>query len=172
MNCGVWEERVALYAGSDLPAAEVAAVEQHVADCSGCQILLSDLRQTLELLREGHAQPIEQAHYAAVRARVMSQLEVERRPWWRHAWVLGLAAAAIAMVLWFRPVPVEQLALIPPAAPPAPVVERIVLKVAVVRPRSVRTKPRAASESIKIKLLTDDPNVIIYWITDTKGDGQ
>ena len=30
MNCGEWEERVALYAGGDL-----AAVERHVEQCAG-----------------------------------------------------------------------------------------------------------------------------------------
>ena len=31
MNCGGWEERVALCAGGDL-----AAVERHAAECAGC----------------------------------------------------------------------------------------------------------------------------------------
>ena len=177
MNCVVWEERVALYAGGDLPAAEAVAVEQHVADCAECQGLMSGLRQSLQLLREGHAEPIEQPHFAAVRARVISQLESESRPWWRYGWAFALTAAAMALFLWFRPQPIEQLALTPLPAPSAPAVAKVppapipVRRPGIKRPvHTVAAKPETPAEPVKVKLLTDDPNVIIYWITDTKGE--
>ena len=72
MSCVDWEERIALYAGGDLAAAEAQAVERHVAECGGCQLLLSGLRESLGLLREAHGEPVEAAHFAAVRARVIN----------------------------------------------------------------------------------------------------
>ena len=107
MNCRDWEERIALYAGGDLPPVEAAEVERHVADCAGCQVLLSGLRQSLELLREAHGEPVDPAHFAAVRARVLAKLERECRPWWRQAWVVGPAMAALVLLvaLWPKPSP-------------------------------------------------------------------
>ena len=52
MNCLDWEERIALYAGGDLTGAEAAEVERHVADCAGCQVFWSGLRETLAELRD------------------------------------------------------------------------------------------------------------------------
>ena len=40
-----------------------------------------DFQETLAMLREAHQEPIAEAHYTAVRARVMARLETERRPW-------------------------------------------------------------------------------------------
>ena len=107
MNCRDWEERIALYAGGDLPPVEAAEVERHVADCAGCQVLLSGLRQSLELLREAHGEPVDPAHFAAVRARVLAKLERECRPWWRQAWAVGPAMAALVLLvaLWPKPSP-------------------------------------------------------------------
>jgi hypothetical protein len=33
-------------------------------------------------------------------------------------------------------------------------------------------KAAAPDKPLLVKLVTDDPNVVIYWITDTKGDGM
>jgi hypothetical protein len=37
-----------------------------------------------------------------------------------------------------------------------------------------RRQPAAASaephETLTVKLLTDDPNIIVYWVIDEKGD--
>ena len=76
----------------------------------------------VELLREAHREPIDPAHCAAVRARVLAEIGRARKPVWRWAWALSAAAVVVAVML----VP--------------------------------RSKP------VGIKLLTDDPNVVIYWI--------
>ena len=75
-----------------------------------------EFEQTVELLREAHREPIAEAHYAAVRARVLSQLAVERRPWRRWMWGYGVGLVAMAMLLtifWPRHAPVGQA--LPPA---------------------------------------------------------
>jgi len=178
MKCRDWEERVALYAGDDLAPAEAQAVERHVAECAGCQLLLSGLRSSLELVREAHEEPVEAAHFAAVRARVLSELERGAARRWRFAWMYAMAAAAVVLLIVLWPRPVQHLALPTPQAPIAPVVAKAHLpprEVRTVRPRHRRPvlKEQVAQEPAEpmvVKLLTNDPDIVIYWITDTKGE--
>ncbi|HUB80179.1 MAG TPA: zf-HC2 domain-containing protein [Bryobacteraceae bacterium] len=170
MNCVEWEERIALYAGGDLARAEAQPVERHVAKCAGCQVLLSGLRESLALVREAHGEPIEAAHFAAVRARVLAGLERAPARRWRYAWAGALAAAVLLVGLWPRP---ELHMAVPiPKAPAAPAIARTVPPP---HPRAL-AKPRPpepvqqASAPMVVKLLTDDPDVVIYWITGTKGE--
>ena len=150
----------------------------------------------VDLLRKTHGEPIAPAHYAAVRARVLAELGRERRPVWRRPWVWGLAAAVavVAIMMFPRPAPVGRAGVPtsfvgPPAfrkevaAPiyePAAPLPRVAAnrKPAVRRRRQVlaRAEPEGRPggpphlEAVTIKLLTDDPNVIIYWIADQKGE--
>ncbi len=183
MNCREWEERLALYAGGDLVPAEKAEVERHLQDCAGCQMFLSGLTEGLQVLRDAHAEEPATAHFAAVRARVLSELGRDRRPWWSGGWALGLAAAALAvlMAVWMRPprreVPPPEIARVsPPAGVPVPAPKAP--RPAPVPHVSRRAQPRLpqlkpAMEPVKplvVKLVTDDPNVVIYWITETRGE--
>jgi hypothetical protein len=179
MNCGDWEERIALYCGGDLAAAEARAVEEHLADCAGCQAFAGGLQDSLETLREAHAEPIAEAHFAAVRARVMGELECPRRPWRRWAWVVGAAAVAAAATLavaltTHRPAelparPVEIAAPVKSAAAPELVALRQPAKRRT-RRRVVRARAPQPVEPLVVKLVTDDPNVVIYWITGKSGE--
>ena len=54
MNCAEWEERIALHAGGDLAPGEAAEVERHLAECAGCQVFWSGMRESLAVLREVH----------------------------------------------------------------------------------------------------------------------
>jgi len=178
MNCGDWEERIALYAGGDLAPEEARAVERHLAECAGCQRLLSGLREGLRFVGAAHAEPVEEAHFAAVRARVLSELERGPARGWRRPWAYAMVAAALllAIALWPRPsarivapappAPVAAVARVQPAGPvAAPAVHHRT------RPRKiVLVKAEEPAEPLVVKLLTDDPNVIIYWITDSKGE--
>ena len=173
MNCGAWEERVALYAGGDLAAEDALAVERHVAECAGCQILLGGLRESQAWLREAHAEPVEAAHLAAVRARVLAELEQSRRPWWRLAWV-GVAAVVALAIFTLRPIapplpPAPKVAVVPPTVE-APVVPTPVQakKREISKPRA--RKPPQSSETLLVKLESNDPDVVIYWITEIKGE--
>ena len=122
MTCKDWEERIALHAGGDLPAADAAELEAHMAACEGCRGVAGTYGAGLELLREAHREPIGEAHYAAVRARVLAELRQDRRPVGRRIWVGALVAATAAVVLMLWPKPVHtperiEIAVTRPAAP-------------------------------------------------------
>jgi anti-sigma factor RsiW len=178
MNCSDWEERIALHAGGDLPPAEAAEVERHLRECAACQVLASGLKQSLELLKEAHDEPLAAAHFSAVRARVVAELEQKRRPFWRRAWSFGLAAAVVAVLVMLalqpgrtpeRPVPVvaanHPLVIADPEEPPAISLPHRRVARRVVRPIAPDTPD---PEPLIVKLQTDDPNVVIYWIADRK----
>lgn len=182
MNCSEWEERIALYIGADVPASERAEVERHLAECPGCQVFASGTKESLNLLRDAHQDVPDPAHFAAVRARVLATLEAERRPWWRRGWIYGaaLAAAAVLLVVASLPAPKPQphqvaVVTVPPVrttAPPAPAKVRRVRHVH----RTIQRAPVApiatpvGTKPIVVKLVTDDPNIVIYWITAKSGE--
>jgi anti-sigma factor RsiW len=176
MTCRDWEERIALHAGGDLPAAEAAELRAHLAGCEGCRGAAALYGADLELLREAHREPLDEAHYAAVRARVLAELGRNRRPVWRWMWVGGLVAAAAAAVLllWPRAVQTPERIEIAVTRPAAPQMEQP-MPAHATHPRRARKAPPSApvsapekppAEPLVVKLLTDDPNVIIYWIAD------
>jgi len=170
MSCSDWEGRIALYSGGDLDPAEAAAVERHVAECVGCQILLGGLRESLQFLHEGHSEGIEEAHLTSVRSRVMADLR-GRTPWWRPVWVYGVVAAAVLVLA--RPSPprlpkVAKMDALPRVVAPMQTPPLPESRPKPRRPRAIR--PPAAAETVLVKLETNNPDVVIYWITETKGD--
>ncbi len=46
MNCAEWQERIALHAGGDLTQGEAEPVERHVAECPGCQVFWSGMKES------------------------------------------------------------------------------------------------------------------------------
>jgi hypothetical protein len=165
MNCPEFE-RLAAVAAED-------EIERHIAGCDACGMLSEGLRS----LRED---AVPDAAYAAVRARVLDRVRGERRIWWR--WWLGAAAAACALLVvslsWRTVTSVAPLPRVAVMAPPAPQVQ------VPVKPPLHRARPRhrvqAAvatakpaidpAEPLLIKLMTDDPDIVIYWIVEKRGD--
>jgi hypothetical protein len=177
MNCVEWEERIALYTGGELAGEDAAEVERHVGQCPGCQVFASGMRQSLEFLTSAHQDVPDPAHFAAVRARVLSDIRGRGH---RFVWsVIAAVAAAVAILLVvLRPHPVRKVDTPQPVvahapAPQPPPVERAELVkhrrksmrrravvVAKAPPRHEEAKP------LVVKLVTDDPNVVIYWISE------
>lgn len=173
MNCREWEEAIALYAGGDLEGTRRLEVERHLAGCPGCQIFASGMLACVEAMRAGHREEIAEAHFAAVRARVLAQLRPA--PWWRRRWLQVGAIAAVACSAWWvemvnerihRPVPPPQVAL---ARPPAPL---LVMPASAVlaSPRTAAPLKRAPAEELVVRIVTDNPDVVIYWIANPKGE--
>jgi hypothetical protein len=174
MNCREWEEAIALYAGGDLDGRRSLEVERHLAGCAGCQIFASGMLECLEEARAAHREEIAAVHFAAVRARVLAKLQPA--PWWRRGWLPVAAMAAVACcALWLaavnqrirRPVPPPQVALAHPPAPPL-VPARAVLRSHALRPRPRR--PAAREGELIVRIVTDDPDVVIYWIANPRGE--
>ena len=173
MNCMKWEERIASYAGGDAPQ-DAKSVERHLAECVECRQFAGGLRENLALLREIHEEPLVPAHFAAVRTGVLGEIERRRATVWRWGWAAGLTTAVLALVvaipIWRRPELPPPPVLVALASPSAPAVERVEVPV---RPRVTlrRVQPAAVKmEPLVIKLVTDNPDVVIYWIADKRGD--
>jgi hypothetical protein len=179
MNCRDWEERVVLDAGGDLTGLEAEEAARHLADCPGCRAFSSRLKDTLAELREAHTNDVAAAHFTAVRAAVLAEIERRRRGWRRLVWVsaVGVAAAVVlglALRPGLTPPPPAQVALGIPAAPPAPI--RSVTVMAQPHKRSRPRRPRTPSAPLEkrrqpetapllVKWQTADPNIVIYWTT-------
>jgi hypothetical protein len=129
----------------------------------------------VERLRAAHEEPLAPAHYTALRARVLERVAAEdRRRRWGWLWVpVALGMSAVVMVSWPR-------AEVAPPPVPVAAIPAAVLEVRTSRPAvapatpAVRTRKRvqriAAGEPLVVKILTDDPSVVIYWVIDKKGD--
>jgi hypothetical protein len=150
-----------------------------------------DFEETLEMLREAHREAIPEPHFAAVRARVLAQLAAERRPWWRGTWAFGLAASAMAALLlvgltvgrtpWSVRVPLDprfvqlnQPRVSPERQTRASAADQGIRPTnSVTRRKRLPHKMAAAYRVIgppdprplMVKLITNDPDVVIYWFT-------
>jgi hypothetical protein len=161
MNCSDWQMRI---------AAEDPAAAEHVSGCQACREFARELSRNAAALR---TIVVDAAAYTAMRARVMDAVQAKRRYGW--LWGAGVAGATVTAciaLIWFT------AALRVPEAPhPQAVTYRIAppeSQVAVV-PRMVNRRPARRAEPKRpltaIKLLTDDPNVVIIWLVDNrKGD--
>jgi hypothetical protein len=116
-----------------------------------------------EILQDAHNDPIDPAHYTAVRARVLAEIEQQHSPWRRLAWLSGVGAL-IAALFFAIPMPRPELPRLPGiAAPSAPALLARAPQPAV---HARRVTPRPRRDPLTIKLQTSDPNIIIYWIAD------
>jgi hypothetical protein len=116
------------------------------------------------------------AAFGAVRQRVLSEiLAKKRRTWWSWSAVAAAACVAMLCVAYLAPSTERPAALVAKMDPPEiewtarPAARRghhkssgrLLAQRAPVR----KTEPLAV-----VKMLTDDPNVIIIWLVDQKGD--
>ena len=154
MSCVEWQEQVALYAGGDPVEPDVA---EHVRSCEACSRYASELRASIEQWREMPDIP-EQA-LVDVRRRVHARLNRPRVIGW---WIAAAAAVALVALLVPRNVVLreDKLVLSLPAPPGAPEVKIV----ATAQPSPI-VKPRhKQSGSSMIKILTDDPDVVILLV--------
>jgi hypothetical protein len=165
MNCREWEERIA-------GDAEDPAVREHLAECVGCQLFASGLREALELLQVEHERPIAAAHYSAVRARVLEELRPRRQ--WGWIWASAAASMALAAVSVGHRMRVAELpVLVSARVPAAPVVRARGQAMKNDRPAYERVRPKAerkGGEEVVMKIETPNPEVVIYWIAEVKSE--
>lgn len=94
MSCEDYRERIALLAGGELPDAERAEVERHLAECEECHELAAELGEVRELLGALAQESASEAVLAEVRSGVSEQIARSARRW---RWVAVAAAAVVLM---------------------------------------------------------------------------
>jgi hypothetical protein len=155
MTCAAWQMKI---------AAEDPVAAEHVSGCHSCREFARELSENAAALR---SIVVDEAAYGAVRARVMEAVQPKRRSGW--LWTAGVAAAACIVLVWLTAAP-RAPELPPPQAityriaPPEMHIPSIARPV---RHRVVRRVEHTQALSA-IKLLTDDPNVVIIWLVDNK----
>ena len=174
MNCQAFEPMLALYVEGDLPQRDMPRVEEHVATCADCRDLLEDLRSSQAALKKLGAEAVDGALLTAVRSGVLSRIDNPRKVVW--PWVAAATAALALPAMLLAPSR-------PPAPEPRPVAiaqapPKIEAAVGGASPpaRSRRTRRRSvtgrppAPQQLVVKMLTDDPDIVIIWLVDQTGD--
>ena len=141
------------------------AVEAHVAECRNCRSLRLELQANAHVLR-------------GLAEEVMPPVTAPGRgfPWWK--WTSAAAALIITVgAAWFASRPVKpphivsidvNVTGIVPKAATAPYVKAEIPTT--LTPAAIPTVPAADTEPLRVKMLTPDPDVVIYWLIDQKGE--
>jgi anti-sigma factor RsiW len=180
MNCGAFEPLIALYVEGDLPEQETRRVEEHLAACLGCRELLEDLRASQAVVKQLGSESVDPALLATVRSGVLARID-QPGPWLWRRWraVLAAALALIAMFVLALRKPAPAPPAVPIAqAPPKPEEPKIEVASATPSPRPAHRRTHRPRRSVAgktdqplvVKMLTDDPNIVIIWLVDQPGD--
>jgi len=150
MNCRECEVEL----GSELITTEI---EEHLKGCAECRGLWDEIRANSEAFRE-----MAQEDLPSVSVRIPSQT--------RWAWVAMVAAAAVIVAaITFGTLHQERvrppvLIASAPSIPEAPALPQPVA----IRPAVRRTVRKQMEETLRVKMFTSDPDVVIYWLVDKK----
>ena len=179
MTCRDYEPLIALYVEGDLNDRDV---ERHLAECSDCRELLEDFRASQAALKE--LASVDAAFLSAVRSGVLAKIETRRRTAW--PWIAAfVAAAALIVAVLMAPRKPTLIAKLPVSAGSG--VDPLVrsrppgrpLVIAQAAPKAKRSRPAGRlrtrrpappPEPLVVKMLTDDPNIVIIWLVDQSGD--
>lgn len=168
MTCREYEPLIALCVEGDLSDRDV---ELHLAGCSGCRELLEDLRASQASLKE--LTSVDAAFLSVVRSGVLGKLENRRLRAWPLVLAFAIAAALILAIQAPPQKPVSPSGLAVQEQPPSQPIEAAQ---AAPRPKRIRPGHRpparrsAPPELLVVKMLTDDPNIVIIWLVDRTGD--
>lgn len=180
MSCEAFEKLIALDAGGDLTPAETARVRVHLEACAPCRELARSIGESQAGLKALAGASLDEDALARWRRGLLARIEAEPRRrilGWRWAWAAAAAMALVVLVAVTQlPRRTPSLPLVARAVPPAvsrpsglPRPPRPLAPVAHRRPRH-RRAPAPATEPLLVKLETSDPNVVIYWIVEGKGN--
>jgi hypothetical protein len=183
MSCSRLEADIALHAGGDLPAGRAAQIEAQLGECADCRALLDELRANQALLSELQDEKVDESVAADVRRRVLATVDARKpglaRRYWKPALAAGLALAAISVFSWRTEKP-RQLARVEPPAPkhtaPTSGPAIVPARHPVIRRRRRVPMQRAhapmRSAPLLVQFVTDDPNIVIYWVVDHTPEGD
>jgi anti-sigma factor RsiW len=173
MSCHGFENLIALDAEEDLAPPEATRLREHLEACAGCRALAQSVRESQAALKTLADGALDEAAVERWRRGVLARIDSEPRRralGWRWAWVPAMALLALVAVLQLLPRRTPQtpptpapLALMTPSpAPP-------VIAHARRRPHG-RPTPKPAGGDLTVRLETPDPNVVIYWIVERRGN--
>ncbi len=171
MSCVEWEREIAAEAGTP----ELA---EHLTVCSSCRDFAHEVDSNRAALQ---ALAVDPAALQAMRRGVLQRIESKQRriAWWIWPAAAAACAAVVCTILLLPhlrnpapPVPVEFAKNPPriewtPKAPQAVAMHPIHRKFG---PVVAKAAPAQKPEPFVVKMLTADPNVIIIWLVDKKGD--
>jgi hypothetical protein len=139
-----------------------AEIEAHLRVCADCRGLAEELRENLTAL---HAMRDEEF---TVEQTLVCNGGFSRR------WAAVTAAAALALLAislaWHRKAPVvapPSPPVVAAAPPPAPEIVAVA-PIRKHRRKIAKPKPPQPEETLMVKMLTPDPDIVIYWIVEPK----
>jgi anti-sigma factor RsiW len=198
MSCSHSEKDLALYVEGDLDPTGSHAIQMHLPTCESCRNIVAELKESQAILRMLREETVSSSALSGVRNRVLDELQSRRRFIWGR-WIYALAGGMLVAVVSVgvlhhmrKPEPNVQpiVVNVPVTHPVVPSTTEIragdgdaqkMPKVHVNPTRTDRVSPRrrqrvASAETtpepvkpVVVKLLTDDPNIVIYWLVEPKG---
>lgn len=162
MNCKDVRARLPLYAEGDLDDAVELAIEAHLARCSHCSDDLGGIVESQRAVKALRSVPIDPEAMAAMRQAVFERLAAERFTSRRRARstrvIAAGALAAAALVV------VSGLAALWVTAPGygSPMVDLA----QVTHEGDAASADSIDGETVLIKWITNNPNVVVYWMSD------
>ena len=198
MNCKRFERLIALYVEGDLAERRVRNVESHLAGCAACSAFADELKASQGALKDLRRAAIYEPDLHELHRRVIDTVagaQPNRRVarWmdgfgarWRWA---GVALASVAVLVMAG----AYFSLMYPGTPSGLLHEQTVTvrEVATTVPVSPLTQPQlrdeveaapavvaapvieaAAHQPVVIKILTDNPDVVIILVTNGKEETQ
>jgi len=194
MKCRYSENDIALFVEGDLTAARHREIDSHLVACDACRDVAVALRESQAVFKTLRQDAVSAAALASVRSRVLAEVNASgfRGTWAR--WIYAVSGAVLALIVgavWaaykqleppavefstkFQPPAVPAVAgMVPEAAVPKPVpVRKPTSRPSRARPADrviVAAQPEARpAKPLLMKLFTDDPNIVIYWLLDDSG---
>ena len=155
------------------------AVSEHLAGCEACKIFANDLQANLQALHEFAAEAMPALRNAPTR---------KKQPVWPWVAAAAIAAAILLMIsipLWREQSPRRGTAAARNTESSARTTAAAIqgsggvasdsatqpmhrVQAAVRKPR--RAIPQTEPKILQVKMLTDDPNVVIYWQVETRSN--
>lgn len=174
MSCTKFESLIALYVESDLAESEQRLVEAHLETCHGCRDFAADIRESQTALKELRMDFVEESALQEVHAEVLNQLRTPRK---KAAWPKYAIAAMLLIGLWAGWFWRARTAVLPEvqpraamiAPPPLAAIPAQRVHTARVSRHHRQPAPTFQSEPLVVKIVTDDPQVVIYWLVGQNG---
>ncbi len=172
MSCHSFENLIALDAEGDLTPPEAARLRAHLEACAGCRALAQSVRESQAALKTLADGALDEAALERWRRGVLARIDSEPRRralGWRWAWVPAMALVALVAVLQLLPRRTPQTPTPAPLALMTPPPARPVIAHVHRHPHRRQT-PKPADGDLTVRLETPDPNVVIYWIVERRGN--